>query len=53
MRNREPVFGANAKPFFIQAAVAIVVLFLANTYLAPAIEPWARATTRFIFALFE
>lgn len=50
---REPFFGYNAKGFFIQAAVGLLALWLANRYLGPVIEPWAKALTRAIFALFE
>lgn len=45
---REPIFGDNAKPFFIQAAVAVVVCWLANRYLRPVIEPYARIIAEFI-----
>lgn len=52
-RRKEPIFGANAKPFFIQAAVAVVVLCLANWFLRPWLEQVMPPITRSIIALFE
>lgn len=53
MNRREPFFGANAKAFAIQAAVAIVVFWAVSYFLGPTLETMAKAITRFIFALFE
>lgn len=35
---REPIFGANAKAFALQALAAVVVFWLANKYLRPWLE---------------
>jgi hypothetical protein len=50
--NREPFFGPNAKPFFVQAAVGIVVLVALNRWVRPILEPWADAVARFIVSIF-
>lgn len=53
MSRREPIFGANAKAFFIQALVAIIVFWLANRYLRPWLEQVVPPITRAIFGWFE
>ena len=52
VNNREPIFGSNAKAFAIQALTAVVVLWLANRYLRPFLDPYAEAAAKFIVGLF-
>lgn len=39
---REPIFGSNAKAFFIQAAVGIAVVLLLNYFARPWLTEMAR-----------
>lgn len=52
MKDREPIFGENAKSFAIQAMAAIAVFWLANRYLRPALEPYAASIANFIVSMF-
>lgn len=52
MKSREPIFGDNAKAFFIQAAVGVVVLVALNYFVKDAIGSFTRPFAHFIVGLF-
>lgn len=50
---REPIFGSNAKAFFIQMAAAVAIGLALSYYAGPVIEVWAKWLVRMIFSAFE
>ncbi len=51
--NREPFFGPNAKPFFIQAAAGVIAAMAISYFLGPSLEVWSKWIVRLIFSAFE
>lgn len=51
-RNREPILGPNAKPFAIQFAAAMFMLFAVIPFLTPTLRPYSDGAVNWVLDQF-